>query len=575
MNEEQWLDELQELLSDAPAEEPPKQEDTAPVKKEEKNAKEKKPAARQKKIVLAGAGVLAAALIAGAAWTLLNFYIVDFKLYAKDAAALDLRDREISVSHYDKVAQKLPDCEIRWDVPFQGGVLADDTTEVTVTSLTAEDVKALAHLSQLKTVHAESCTDYDQLMTLKETCPKVKVTYTVTLGGEAYDGDSAKIDVSSIASGEIEQLQYFRNLTTVVAHGGKGQDFSELRQYCRNREITFCVSLGGTEVPADETAVTVEGITDDDLEVLGCLENLKKLHLVDPTASAESILALPDGYPQAEVSWEVTICGETFTSTDTPEEIDLSDAEITSLEAVETAMAYLPDAQKLILGVCGVDNPDWGNSKSKLAASEIENEDLAAYRDRVREDYKVVWTVRLGPSIALRTDADNFMPNHFGVGQLPDSYAYNLRYCEDMVCLDVGHMTLTDISFVEYMPNLKYLILAWTEVQYIEPIRTCKNLIWLELDNSCIRDYSPLVDCTALEDLNIGRTYCDITPILEMTWLKNLYMIFGNGGYAWQASQALPNTHVVATGDATVGGGWRRLPNYYDMRDCLGMYYMN
>ena len=109
MNEEQWLDELQELLSDAPAEEPPKQEDTAPVKKEEKNAKEKKPAARQKKIVLAGAGVLAAALIAGAAWTLLNFYIVDFKLYAKDAAALDLRDREISVSHYDKVAQKLPD----------------------------------------------------------------------------------------------------------------------------------------------------------------------------------------------------------------------------------------------------------------------------------------------------------------------------------------------------------------------------------------------------------------------------------------------------------------------------------
>ena len=575
MNEEQWLDELQELLSDAPAEEPPKQKDTAPVKKEEKNAKEKKPAARQKKIVLAGAGVLAAALIAGAAWTLLNFYIVDFKLYAKDAAALDLRDREISVSHYDKVAQKLPDCEIRWDVPFQGGVLADDTTEVTVTSLTAEDVKALAHLSQLKTVHAESCTDYDQLMTLKETCPKVKVTYTVTLGGEAYDGDSAKIDVSSIASGEIEQLQYFRNLTTVVAHGGKGQDFSELRQYCRNREITFCVSLGGTEVPADETAVTVEGITDDDLEVLGCLENLKKLHLVDPTASAESILALPDGYPQAEVSWEVTICGETFTSTDTPEEIDLSDAEITSLEAVETAMAYLPDAQKLILGVCGVDNPDWGNSKSKLAASEIKNEDLAAYRDRVREDYKVVWTVRLGPSIALRTDADNFMPNHFGVGQLPDSYAYNLRYCEDMVCLDVGHMTLTDISFVEYMPNLKYLILAWTEVQYIEPIRTCKNLIWLELDNSCIRDYSPLVDCTALEDLNIGRTYCDITPILEMTWLKNRYMIFGNGGYAWRASQALPNTHVVATGDATVGGGWRRLPNYYDMRDCLGMYYMN
>ena len=78
-----------------------------------------------------------------------------------------------------------------------------------------------------------------------------------------------------------------------------------------------------------------------------------------------------------------------------------------------------------------------------------------------------------------------------------------------------------------------------------------------------------------IEDLNIGNTFCDITPILEMTWLKNLYMIFGNGGSAYKASQALPDTHVVASGTATVGGGWRRLQNYYDMRDMLGMYYMD
>ena len=72
-----------------------------------------------------------------------------------------------------------------------------------------------------------------------------------------------------------------------------------------------------------------------------------------------------------------------------------------------------------------------------------------------------------------------------------------------------------------------------------------------------------------------GSILCDITPITQMTWLKNLYMIFGDAGDAWKCTQALPDTHVVASGDATVGGGWRRLPNYYDMRDCLGMYYMN
>jgi hypothetical protein len=121
--------------------------------------------------------------------------------------------------------------------------------------------------------------------------------------------------------------------------------------------------------------------------------------------------------------------------------------EITDLAEAERKLNCLPNLEKVIFGLCGIDKPQWGNSRSKLTASPIQNEDLAAYRDRVREKYKVIWTVRLGPSIALRTDADNFMPNHFGVGRLPDDYAHNLRYCTDMVCLDLGHMRMTDISF--------------------------------------------------------------------------------------------------------------------------------
>ena len=42
--------------------------------------------------------------------------------------------------------------------------------------------------------------------------------------------------------------------------------------------------------------------------------------------------------------------------------------------------------------------------------------------------------------------------------------------------------------------------------------------------------------------------------------------------------QALPDTRVVTSTDpdaATVGYGWRRLPNYYAMRDCLNAPYMN
>ena len=523
-------------------------------------------------IILILAILLAA--VGGIFWIFSSNYLIDFHLYPKDTASMDLREEDISIAHYDALRQKLPECDILWNVPFQNGKLPSDTTVITVDTLSGQDVAVIAYFPELETVHAEDCRDYDNLNKLREAYPDLTVLCQVTLDGTTYPADTDTVELRAVSEEDLALLPFLTKLRTVIAVGGEEpQDLSALRRYCLDNGLAFQLKIGAELVDSEAETLTVEKITDADLSLLGNLPNLKTLHMVNPVADPAALTALPETYPGLDISWEVHIGDKVCRNTDT--EIDLSQTVITDISEVEAQMEYLPNAEAVIFGLCGRDNPDWGNSKAKVVACNIENEDMAAYRDRVRDKYKVVWTVRLGPSIALRTDKDNFMPNHFGVGQLFNDYAYNLRYCEDMVCLDVGHMTLTDISFVQFMPKLKYLILAWTEVQYIEPIRSCKNLIWLELDNSCIRDYSPLVDCTALEDLNIGKTFCDITPILEMTWLKNLYMIFGNGGDAWKASQALPNTHVVASGDATVGGGWRRLPNYYDMRDCLGMYYMN
>ena len=526
-------------------------------------------------VALITVAVLILAMAAATCFVAQNYYVVNFHLYSKDAAILDLRDQDISVKGFQKVSNRFPECRILWNVPFQDKLLASDTTQITVDSLTQEDVATLACFPGLNTVHAENCTDYENLMLLTSTYPNLAVCYQVSLDGTDYAQDAKTVELAHITDETLFRLTCLPELETVIACGSsQPQDFSAVRDYCEENNVSFQVRIGSALVNAAAQSLTLEDVTDEDLSLLPCLTTLTSLNLVNPQAAPETIFSLQEQYPGIDISWEIQIGDQTFPSTAT--EVNLSATVIEDLAEVEQKMQYLPNAETVIFGLCGIDNPKWGTSKTKnLAVCEIENEDMAAYRDRVRDQYKVVWTVRLGPSIALRTDKDNFMPNHFGVGQLFNDYAYNLRYCEDMVCLDVGHMTLTDISFVTYMPTLKYLILAWPEVQYIEPIRSCKNLIWLELDNSCIRDYSPLVDCTALQDLNIGKTYCDITPILEMKWLKNLYMIFCSGGSAWQASQALPDTHVVASGDATVGGGWRRLPNYYDMRDCLNMYYMN
>ena len=54
------------------------------------------------------------------------------------------------------------------------------------------------------------------------------------------------------------------------------------------------------------------------------------------------------------------------------------------------------------------------------------------------------------------------MPVKYHVYYLSNRQAYNLRYCEEVIAVDIGHMNVSDISFVEFMPNLEYLILAHT-----------------------------------------------------------------------------------------------------------------
>ena len=203
---------------------------------------------------------------------------------------------------------------------------------------------------------------------------------------------------------------------------------------------------------------------------------------------------------------------------------------------------------------------------------------MAAFRETMRPNYKVVWTVVCGTgkfgSFEVRTDETTFMPLKHNMYYFLDEDAVNLRYCEDMVCIDIGHMAIKDISFVEHMPHLKYLILAHTTVLDITPLSSCKELVFLELDWTAIKDYTPLLGCTALEDLNLGLTYGDPTPISQMTWLKNLW--WKGAGYKTRVllEENLPDTYLMLNPPYTVGWGWRKLQNYYDMRDLLEMPYM-
>ena len=505
-------------------------------------------------IVLLIIATLLLAAVIGMFWVGTHYVLINSELYSKDLTELDLRGESITPSDYERFQRKLPDCRILWNVPFQGGSQSCDITELTVTSLNQEDIRQMRYFPELTALHAQQCPDLDAVILAGETYPELKVFYQVTLAEQAYPQDTRSVQLGSIRQEDISQLPYLPELETVSLSGAEDMTAAlALQEYCRNNGIAFTLILGDGTYDETIQQLTVRQITQDQISLLQLLPNLTTLHLEDPLAPVEALLALRESRSGLRVTWEKTIWGKTFQ--DTAEEVDLSDGTVGTLEEVKQGMTYLPNAKHLFLGFCKLDN-----------------EAIAAFREESRQKFKVVWIVDLSGKMQVRTDIDNFMPSRDGWGYVRDHEIDNIRYCEDLICMDIGHMGVKDVSFLETLVNLEYLILAHTEVQYVDPIVNCKKLKFLELDWSCIRDVSPLVELTALEDLNLGMTWPDITPILQMTWLKNLYLIKGNARANFP--EHLPNTRVVTSGDYTVSNGWRRLPNYYAMRDILGMHYM-
>ena len=121
--------------------------------------------------------LLIAVLVAGQIF-LRNYTVINGKIYDRNLETLDLsgtpvsdcrkilrfyqlksvdlRGTGIRTEDYAMLREGLPDCEILWEVPFQGGYLDPNTTSVTVSSLSEEDVEALRYLPELFSVDAST-----------------------------------------------------------------------------------------------------------------------------------------------------------------------------------------------------------------------------------------------------------------------------------------------------------------------------------------------------------------------------------------------------------------------------------
>lgn len=488
---------------------------------------------------------------------------------ARDSVAIDLRSETITQADYRRLQSLLPECEITWNVPFQGRYLSSDSETVTVASLTDADVNALDYLPNLRLLDARGCTDYSALTLFQQHRPGCQVLYTVTLCGLEYPQDAESVSVTAPSAEELLTLLPYLPQVAAVQISGQlpdADDLTRLRNAFPNIAFRWEAEIGGQRVSCVETTLDLSDIPleyEEAADLLAYLPELKSVNMRGCGLTDEEMVSLVKRYPNCFFLWDITIAGLRF-PTDAAE-IDLSGQTVDSPSLVEACLPYLPNLTKVIMSGCGLDD-----------------ETMDALNRRY-DDIRFVWSVRI-KDVYVRTDATFFYPYKFYKDMKVDNEdLYPLRYCTDMVCIDIGHMGMvTNCEWAAYMPNLKWLIIGETRINDLSPLSGLKNLEYMEMFTIPVTDYSPLLGCTGLRDLCLGNTYGDPAPIAQMTWLENLWWSGVHGTYGLPCSnakavleEALPNTVLKFQLAHPVADGWRQLPNYFAMRDYLGMFYLS
>ena len=509
--------------------------------------------------------VLALALLATAAC--LFTVRVGGRLYVC-ADVADARGAALSCEEYDEAAARSGFKQIRWSVPI-GAERYDSFSEIlTLSSLPADEIGRLAYFPYLSVVDARGCEDYAALAAAAAEREDIRFLWTVPSSSGAIDGNAETLDAAGLGAEELEALLPLLPRLKTVDLRASALDAAETDAFAaahEGLETVFTVPLWGTEIPGDTEELRLDANASGDAgelaAALGRLKRLKKLDLRDCDFTPRQLARVLSVCEGVETDYVIRLCGKIFTADCT--EMDLSGVEIDDVSEVEAAAALMPKLKKVVMCDCGI--PD-----AEMDALDLRHEDI-----------RFVWTVYFS-IYALRTDATFFCAAdvpylNYDAPVLYDYQLYPVRYCRDMIALDLGHMWIEDLSFLYNMPKLQYLILVGGHFRDITPIGSLQDLKYLEIFQTNPADISPLLNCKKLEQLNM--CYCsgfDISPLKEMKQLKRLWYA-GLGPYrGWELQEALPDTQVYCPftdPDGSTGGGWREDEAYYEMRDVFAMYY--
>lgn len=494
---------------------------------------------------------------------------------------LDLRAVEADATLVERLSAALPNCTILWNVPLCGERFDSSLTELTLpTGCSDADLVALRSFPQLKKVDATLCFVNEAFAAAAQAYPNVSFIWNVAIGDITIQSTDASAILPGGTSLTPEQFgAYLFGLPALTQidlneTGWTAEQVAALQSAYPDKAFLNGVSLFGQQIPSTAESIDLSSAADVDIaalpELLGAFPALKSVNLQGHTLTLEQLGALKAALPNVVFICSIELFGQTV-STDATR-LELNGYPLTSPEEVEAALQYLPNLTYADLCNCGLTN-------------EQMEQLMAAF-----PNVKFVWMIQVG-AWEMRTDITAFskgnrkvFPNDMGrfvdenLANLHDEDIVPLKYCTDLVFLDLGHGNrITDLTPLSGLTKLRALIVSMNKIVDISPLKSLTNLECLEIYQNPITDISTVTALPKLRYLNCSATlFNDITPLLGLKDLKMLWFVSVKNVTKEQRDQlveALPDCQICFKASSSGEGGWTGNGLYKEYQIAFGLPY--
>ena len=430
----------------------------------------------------------------------------------------------------DSLAGALPKCAIRWSIPVKDAYFDSDAEEM--------DLRELP----LSTT---------ELRALFEKYPDKRFAYRVPLLGGRYAPDSRELDLqgATVDVAAIEDALMLLPAVTRVDLRGQpvsADTVAELNDAFPDVRFSFSFDVPEGKLTTEDTEIRVTTGYEDLMAYVAFIDympNLKRVDASNIELTSEQVDEVQRHANGKKVLYTLTVFGKRVSSEIT--ELNLDGVPVPDVESVETCISRLPNLQKISLLDTGL------------------TQDQCGQLFDAHPEIKFVFWITFG-HYKLRTDVTAFS-TQLGDG---NRYGYNdktfepIRYCTDLMMLDLGHNHITSMENFRGLTKMRVLIMADNQLTDIEPVAGYKDLEYCELFLNDITDLTPLTGLEKLVDLNVyynplGENY---KVLKSMTQLKRLW-IGGcrlSGGMMDDLRKALPDTRINSEGRSSTGKGWRK-----------------